>query len=50
MNNLPKQSPPVVRNLLTTSPLVNSSGVSSSEFSDCYKLKGLARDLCMAAY
>lgn len=50
MNNLPKQSQPVVRNINTTSPLLNSSGVSISDYTSCYNLKGLARNLCMAAY
>lgn len=50
MNHLPKQSQPVTRNLNTTSPLLKSSGVNSSQFMDCYKLKGMARNICMAAY
>jgi len=50
MNKLPKQSQPVVRNLNTTSCLLNISGVSSSDFNECYQLKGLARNICMAAY
>jgi hypothetical protein len=50
MNNLPKQSQPVIRNLNTTSPLLNCSGVSHSDLMNCYKLKGAARNLCMAAY
>ncbi|WP_156093126.1 hypothetical protein [Planktothrix serta] len=50
MNYLPKQSQPIARSLNTTSPLLKSSGVSSSDFMDCYKLKGMARNICMAAY
>lgn len=50
MNNLPKQSRPVVRNLNAISPLLKSSGVNCSDFMNCYKLKGTARNICLAAY
>ncbi|NES63851.1 MAG: hypothetical protein F6K24_00355 [Okeania sp. SIO2D1] len=50
MNNLPKQSQPILRNLNHTSPLLDSSGVSISDYKDCYKLKGMAQQICMAAY
>lgn len=50
MKNLPKQSQPVVRNIDTISTLSPGSGVNISDFMNCYKLKGMARNICLAAY
>ncbi|MDJ1171108.1 hypothetical protein PMG71_16890 [Roseofilum sp. BLCC_M154] len=50
MKNLPKQSQPVVRNLNLPSSLLNDGAIHSSDIRHCYKLPGLARSMCMAAY
>ncbi|MBP0009254.1 hypothetical protein [Roseofilum sp. Belize Diploria] len=50
MQNLPKQTQPVIRNLNITAAWLQCSGIDSSNYESCYKLKGLARNICMAAF
>lgn len=47
---LPKQSSPVIRNISQLQTGVNNSGVSAAGIDDCYKLRGTARDICIAGY
>jgi hypothetical protein len=47
---LPKQSSPIIRHLSQSQAKGNNSGVSAAGIDDCYKLRGAARDICLAGY